>query len=87
MPGLDRFPWEACELKEALLEIAEKAVKMAEKLGDRVIGTAMVEEPCDLRINRRDLKPHRDTLKEADSIMVLSCGAGVQTIADYTGKS
>ena len=33
MLGLDRFPWEVCELKEALLEIAEKAVKMAEKLG------------------------------------------------------
>jgi len=65
----------------------EKEVEeMAQKLGEKVIGTAMVEEPCDLRIDRRDLKPYRDTLKEADALLVLSCGVGVQTIADFTGK-
>lgn len=65
----------------------EKEVEeMMERLGDKVIGSAMVEEPCDLRIDRRDLKTHRDEIKEADAIMVMSCGSGVQTIADYTGK-
>lgn len=33
MQGLGRCPWEVCEMKERLLEIAETAVKMAEKLG------------------------------------------------------
>ena len=64
----------------------KEVAEMVEKLGNRVIGSAMVEEPCDLRINRRDLKPHRETLKEADAILVMSCGSGVQTVGEYTGK-
>lgn len=64
----------------------DEVAEMAQKLGEKVIGTAMVEEPCDRRIDRKDLKPHRDTLKAADAILVLSCGSGVQTLADFTGK-
>jgi hypothetical protein len=55
-------------------------------VGDRVIGSAMVEEPCDLRIDRRDLKEHRETLNEADAVLVMSCGAGVQTVGKLTYK-
>ena len=64
----------------------DEVAEMADKLGDKVIGTAMVEEPCDRRINRRDLKQSKEILKEADAVLVLSCGSGVQTLADYTGK-
>jgi ferredoxin len=64
----------------------DQVAEMVEKLGDKVIGSAMVEEPCDLRIDRRDLKKHRDAIKEADAIMVMSCGVGVQTVGDYSGK-
>lgn len=64
----------------------EEVAEMAQKFGDKVIGTAMVEEPCDLRICRRDLKAYRETLKQADAVLVLSCGSGVQTIADFTDK-
>ena len=64
----------------------EQVAEMVEKLGDKIIGSAMVEEPCDLRINRRDLKKHRDAIKEAEAIVVMSCGVGVQTVGDYSGK-
>jgi len=64
----------------------EQVAEMSEKLGDKVVGTAMVEEPCDLRIDRRDLRAHRDTIGESDAILVMSCGVGVQTVGDYTGK-
>jgi ferredoxin len=60
--------------------------EMAEKLGAKVIGTAMVEEPCDRRIDRKDLKPHKETIAKADAILVMSCGVGVQTVGDFTGK-
>jgi PmbA protein len=33
MPESDKYQWEGCEMKEKLLEIAENAVKLAEKLG------------------------------------------------------
>ena len=64
----------------------EQVAEMSGKLGDKVVGTAMVEEPCDLRIDRRDLRAHRDTIGEADAILVMSCGVGVQTVGDHTGK-
>ena len=64
----------------------EQVSEMAEKLGDKVVGTAMVEEPCDRRIARKDLKTHKEALNAADAILVMSCGVGVQTLGDYTGK-
>lgn len=65
----------------------EKEVEeIAEKLRGKVIGSAIVEEPCDLRLDRRDLKAYRNSIKEADAVMVMSCGAGVQTISDYSNK-
>ncbi len=64
----------------------KEVAEMAEKLGEKVVGTAVVEEPCDLRLDRRDLKAHREALKEADAVLVLACGSGVQTLADFTGK-
>jgi ferredoxin len=64
----------------------KQVAEMKEKYRDKVIGTAMVEEPCDLRLSRRDLKEHRGAIKEADAVLVMSCGSGVQTIGDYTNK-
>lgn len=64
----------------------EQVAEMVEKLGDKVVGSAMVEEPCDIRIDRRDLKKFRDVVKEADAILVMSCGVGVQTVGEYSGK-
>lgn len=64
----------------------EEVIEMAEKLKDRVVGYAVVEDPCDLRLDRRDLKEYKDKIKEADAILVMACGAGVQTVADYTPK-
>ena len=64
----------------------EQVAQMAEKLGDKVTGTAMVEEPCDRRIARKDLRAHKEALSEADAVLVMSCGVGVQTIGEFTGK-
>ena len=64
----------------------KEVAQIAEKLKGKVVGTAIVEEPCDLRLDRRDLKTHREELKKADAVLVLSCGSGVQTLADYTSK-
>lgn len=64
----------------------EQVEEMVNRLGDKVIGSAIVEEPCDLRINRRDLKKHRDAIENVDAILVMSCGSGVQTVGEYTGR-
>jgi hypothetical protein len=64
----------------------EQVADMAKKLGEKVIGSAMVEEPCDIRIDRKELKDHRAAIKKADAILVMSCGSGVQTVGEYSGK-
>lgn len=64
----------------------EEVKEMAEKLGERVNGWAMVEDPCDLRLNRRDLRGHKKELAESDAVLVMACGAGVQTVNDFTEK-
>jgi len=64
----------------------EEVKEMNEKLGDRVVGWAMVEDPCDLRLNRRDLKAYREQIAESDAILVMACGAGVQTVGNYSDK-
>jgi ferredoxin len=64
----------------------EQVKEMAERLGVKVIGKAVVESPCDLRLVKRDLGSSKQPLDEADALLVLSCGVGAQTLAEHTGK-
>jgi ferredoxin len=57
-----------------------------EKISNKVSGFTVGEEPCDQRLTRRDLKPHRETIDGSDAILVMNCGVGVQVIAEQTGK-
>lgn len=58
-------------------EIAEK-LKQA---GKEITGFTISEEACDERKIRRELRAHPAEVEAADAILVMSCGAGVQTIA------
>lgn len=67
----------------------EKEVKeMIEQLKDEktILGSVVIESPCDLRVARRDLRSISKQVAEADAILALCCGAGVQAIADLTEK-
>jgi ferredoxin len=64
----------------------DEVKEMVENLGDKINGWAMVEDPCDLRLDRRDLRDHKKELAEADAILVMACGAGIQTVNDFTNK-
>ena len=64
----------------------EQVKQMVEKLGNRAVGYQVVEEPCDKRLDRRDLKNYKDQINEADAVLVMSCGIGVQAIGDHTHK-
>lgn len=64
----------------------EQVKEMAERLGVKVIGKAVVESPCDLRLVKRDLGGSKQLLEEADALLILSCGVGAQALAEHTGK-
>ena len=58
----------------------EQVKEMVDKLRDRAVGYQVVEEPCDKRLDRRDLKDYKEKIDEADALLVMSCGIGVQAI-------
>jgi len=65
----------------------EQVKEMAKLLSDKeIVGTLVPETPCDKRTLKRDLRPASASLKAADAILVLSCGAGVQTVVELTEK-
>jgi ferredoxin len=65
----------------------EQVKRLAGMLGKKLAGKAVVEAPCDLRLVKRDLGKLKGGLNGADAVLVLSCGAGVQVVGDYTGKT
>lgn len=67
-----------------------KEVKEMEKhltnAGKEVAFTISIDEPCDKRVLKEDIRFVEDELIGTEAIVVLSCGTGVQTIGEYTGK-
>ena len=65
----------------------DQVKEMAKKLKDKKLtGTVVVETPCDARILKRDTRKLKDKINEADALLCLCCGAGVQNIVDHTNK-
>ncbi len=59
---------------------------MLEQTGREVTGWAVGEVTCHLGGTRLETRKHVGELSEADAVVVLSCGSGVQTVAESTDK-
>lgn len=64
-------------------EVREAAEKLVEA-GFEVTGTAVDEVACHLGGAKLEVRRHREEIESADAVLVLTCGAGVQTMADAT---
>jgi len=67
----------------------DQVKEMAEKLretGKKIVATIVPEATCDMRITRLELNKVKDAVNEADAILVMACGAGVQAVYDLTEK-
>lgn len=49
--------------------------------GVRVAGSLVVDEVCHMLRTQRDLRGKKEMVEEADAILVLACGAGVQSVS------
>ncbi|MDD5131765.1 MAG: methylenetetrahydrofolate reductase C-terminal domain-containing protein [bacterium] len=61
----------------------EQVKAMAEELAKNqktITGTIVLDTPCDMRIVKKDLL-NNDKARQAESLVLLACGAGVQSIA------
>ncbi len=56
------------------------------KAGKNITFTISIDEPCDMRVLKEDIRFVEDELKNTDAVVVLSCGTGVQTISEFTKK-
>jgi hypothetical protein len=63
-------------------EEVEAMKKFLEEEGKEVTGIEMLEPACHLLNDKRVLKQHSEELERSDMILALSCGNGVQTVAE-----
>ncbi|KAF0134644.1 MAG: hypothetical protein FD145_475 [Candidatus Saganbacteria bacterium] len=64
----------------------KETTEMAEflsKHGKKIIGTVVIEAPCDERLVNKEFNKIGTKANKADAILVLSCGAGVQVVSDF----
>lgn len=52
----------------------------------KVTGWVVLEETCDLRLAKKMTREKAEALKKSDCVLVLSCGSGVQTVAEIMKK-
>jgi ferredoxin len=62
-------------------QVAEMAEKLKES-GKKISGAIVIEAPCDDRMVLKSLKGKKKTVEGSDGLLVMSCGAGVQTVAE-----
>lgn len=66
-----------------------QVIEMRQKLeqsGKKIVGQSVVDALCNQPLVRLSVGAHRDEINAADSLLVLCCGAGVQTIAALVSK-
>ncbi|MEN6430987.1 MAG: methylenetetrahydrofolate reductase C-terminal domain-containing protein, partial [Coriobacteriales bacterium] len=63
-----------------------RTTALLERDGRKVTGWAVGEVTCHLGGTRLDARKHADEIAASDAILVLACGAGVQTMADAVAK-
>lgn len=66
--------------------------RLLDNAGIETTGGVVVDEPCHIPLTRKELRAHKSEVARADAIMVMACGAAVQSAAEalpdkpvYTG--
>ncbi len=54
--------------------------------GREATGSVVIDEACHIMRAARDLRQHRLQIEEAEALLVLACGAGIQSISGSTDK-
>jgi len=64
----------------------EQMTKQLEEAGKQVTGSVIPEATCNVLDTARLLRQNKEAVAEADTILVLACGSGVQATAEKTSK-
>jgi len=67
----------------------EEVFRMQEwlaSIGKEITGSVIIDEACHIMRAGRDLRQNRSQVEEAEALLVLACGAGIQSISSSTEK-
>ncbi|MCK4507788.1 MAG: methylenetetrahydrofolate reductase C-terminal domain-containing protein [Desulfuromonadales bacterium] len=67
----------------------EEVFKLQEWLATQdkdVTGSVVIDEACHIMRASRDLRQHKNAVQDADVLVVLACGSGIQSISSTTEK-
>jgi ferredoxin len=67
----------------------EEIFRMQEWLaaaGKEVTGSVVIDEACHIMRAARDLRQHKLQVEEAEALLVLACGAGIQSVSSSTDQ-
>jgi ferredoxin len=67
-------------------EGVKKIVQNLQKEHIQVLASIVIEEPCDARAVKQELRNIEPEIKQAEGFVVASCGGGAQTIFEVTDK-
>ena len=60
----------------------KQVTELSDKLRGRwFVDTMMIETPCDERLAKRDWRKIKKVEKDYDAVLVMACGAGIQTLS------
>lgn len=62
----------------------EELGKILEEDGHHTVGSSVVYAPCHELDVKRHFRKHKEQLAKADAVVVMSCGAGVQSVVEAT---
>jgi ferredoxin len=57
-----------------------------QSVGKEITGSMIIDEACHIMRAGRDVRAHREQVEEADALLVLACGAGVQSVSASTDQ-
>ena len=60
---------------------------LLEKKGKRVSGQVILNPGCNLLEAKKEFRRNKEELEQADSLLVMSCGGGVQIAQEASGKT
>jgi ferredoxin len=63
-------------------EQVQEIVKQLKKDGKKITGSYIIEAPCDERLVAQFSRKEKAKIDRSDAMLVLGCGAGVQTVSD-----
>jgi len=63
-----------------------KLVEALQKDNIQVITSIIIQEPCDMRAVKLELRRIKDAVDKADGLVVAACGSGAQTVAEAVDK-